>query len=87
MYYRFESIKQLRKNLKKTQEEMSDMLGMSTRNYREKECGKLPFSQLEIMKINKIFNLEKEELFQMFIVNGFNTSFWLNDLKNSATEE
>ena len=62
---------------------MSDMLGMSTRNYREKECGKLPFSQLEIMKINKIFNLEKEELFQMFIVNGFNTSFWLNDsLKN-----
>lgn len=83
MYYRFESIKQLRKNLKKTQEEMSDMLGMSTRNYREKECGKLPFSQLEIMKINKIFNLEKEELFQMFIVNGFNTSFWLNDsLKN-----
>ena len=41
MYYRFESIKQLRKNLKKTQEEMSDMLGMSARNYREKECGKL----------------------------------------------
>lgn len=83
MYYRFESIKQLRKNLKKTQEEMSDMLGMSARNYREKECGKLPFSQLEIMKINKIFNLEKEELFQMFIVNGFNTIFWLNDsLKN-----
>ena len=79
MYYRFNTIKELRKSFNKTQKQMSDILGMSARNYREKEIGKLPFSQLEIMKINKVFNLEKDEIFQIFIVNGFKTSFWLND--------
>ena len=83
MSYNITSIKELRKSEHKTQKQISDQLGMSVRNYREKEGGKLPFTQLEMMKLINLFNLEKDDLFQIFFVNGFKTIFWLNDSLNN----
>lgn len=74
------SIKELRKKANITQSKISNMLGISNRNYREKECGHIPFNQLEIMKIIKIFNLSQSESYTLFYLNGFNSKFYLNDL-------
>ena len=66
------TIKQLRKNNKFTQQELSVLLGMSVRTYREKEIGNTPFTQLEIMKITMLFKLKQEQLFEIFFLNSFN---------------
>lgn len=76
----YKSIKDIRKKANLTQIEISNMLGMSERNYRAKENGNLPFNQLEIMKLIQMFKLEKEELYELFYLNAFETSFWKNDL-------
>ena len=80
IYMNYKSIKDIRKKANLTQIQISNILGMSERNYRAKENGKLPFSQLEMMKIIQMFDLEKEELYELFYLNAFETSFWKNDL-------
>lgn len=74
------NIKELRKKSNLTQSKISNMLGISNRNYREKECGHIPFNQLEIMKIIKIFNLNQQDIYTIFYLNGFKSKFYLNDL-------
>ena len=66
---KFENIKELRKYKRLTQIEMSKLLNMSLRNYRSKENGKLPFNQLEMIKIIRVFNLNYEETFHLFFIN------------------
>ena len=78
------TIKQLRKNNKFTQQELSVLLGMSVRTYREKEIGNTPFTQLEIMKITMLFKLKQEQLFEIFFLNSFNCSFWINDISKNS---
>ena len=51
-------IKFKRKTLNLTQYELSQLLGVSERNYRSKELGKVPFSQIEILKLIDIFKLD-----------------------------
>ena len=75
----YKNIKDLRKNYNLTQSQISNMLGVSERNYRAKENGELPFTQLELMKLIKLFNLQKDESFELFYWNAFNTKFWKND--------
>ncbi len=62
------SIKLLRKSKGITQQQASDFVGISIRNYREKESGYLPFSQFEISRLITLFNLNAEEvLFYFFL--------------------
>lgn len=74
------NIKELRKKSKHTQKELSDILGISERNYRAKENGELPFNQIEIIQLIKIYNLQKEELYELFYINAFQSTFWKNNL-------
>ena len=70
-----------------TQQQISTFLGLSERNYREKENGKSPFSQLEIMKIIRMFDLKKDELFQLFFINGFSSHFWKSDEEKNSYKQ
>lgn len=62
------SIKVLRKSKGLTQQQTSDYVGISIRNYREKESGYLPFTQPEISRLITLFKLNAEEvLFYFFL--------------------
>ena len=76
----YKSIKELRKSKKLTQAQLSDILGISERNYRAKESGRLPFTQLEMMHLIKIFNLHEDEFYKLFYINAFKNHFWRNQL-------
>lgn len=53
----------LRKHNNLTQSELADSIGISTRNYADKELGKKAFSLDEAFKISDYFNLTLNEIF------------------------
>ena len=83
----FSNIKELRKAYSLTQDEMSYFIGMSVRNYREKERGNVPFSQIEIMKMILIFDLNPEDVYRLFYIKSINASFWKNELLNNKKQD
>ncbi len=76
----YKNIVELRKSFCLTQKEMSFFIGISVRNYREKECGKIPFSQIEIMRMILIFDLSADDVYRLFYLKGITTSFWKKSL-------
>ena len=72
------SLKKLRRSHSLTQAQVSNFIGLSTRNYREKESGKIPFSQIEIMRMISLFKLNAEEVYTLFYQEGFSSYFWKN---------
>lgn len=82
-YNNVATIKELRREYCITQSEMSVLMGLSARNYREKEMGKVPFTQIEIMKMILMFEMESEDVFRLFYTKCFDSFFWkkinLND--------
>lgn len=68
------TIKQLRKYKKISQKQISDYIGISERNYRDKENGISPFNQYEMMLLFSYFNMDKEDFFNIFFndYNNFN---------------
>ena len=72
------NLKTLRRSRSLTQNQVSYYVGLSIRNYREKECGKIPFSQIEIMRMISLFKLNAEEVYTLFYQKGFSTPFWKN---------
>lgn len=60
------SLKDLRKHYNLTQLQVSNLIGISSRSYREKENGLVPFSQIEIVKLIKLFELEETDTYQLF---------------------
>lgn len=75
----FSNVKELRKSYSLTQDEMSYFIGISVRNYREKERGNIPFSQIEIMKMILLFDLNPDDVFHLFYIKCINASFWKRD--------
>lgn len=71
-------IKHLRKEYHLTQYEISYLLGMSVRNYREKESGKSGFTQEEIMKMIYLFEIESNDAYRLFFTQGHNALFFKN---------
>lgn len=54
----------LRKNYKHmTQEDVANYLGISSKTYREKEKGLVPFNQDEMFALSKLFNLSIDTIF------------------------
>lgn len=72
----FSNVRELRKSYSLTQDEMSYFIGISVRNYREKERGNIPFSQIEIMKIILLFDLNPDDVYRLFYTKCINSSFW-----------
>ena len=70
------SLRDVRRSYELTQDQVSDYIGLSMRHYREKESGKTPFTQIEIMKMIELFNLDAEEVYTLFYKNALITSFW-----------
>lgn len=86
-YKHISSIKNLRKEFNLTQDEFSYILGMSARNYREKESGKICFTQCEIMKMIYFFEIESDDAFRIFYLKGYNSMFWKNNSKKIKNME
>lgn len=63
------NIKELRKKSKHTQKELSDILGISERNYRAKENGCVQFTSYEMIRLKKYFKLNYEDFFNIFFTN------------------
>lgn len=76
----YKSVKELRKAFCLTQREMGFFIGISVRNYREKEQGHIPFSQLEIMKMILIFDLTPDDVYSLFYIKGINDLFWKRNI-------
>lgn len=70
------TVKILRKSKKLSQEEFSKILGISLRNYRDKENGKAPFTQYEIIKLISFFELDADDAYNIFYINGGKTTFY-----------
>lgn len=70
------TVKALRKAAKLSQEEFSKIIGISLRNYRDKENGKTPFNQYEIMKLISFFELDADDAYNIFYLNGEKTIFY-----------
>ncbi len=83
----YSNIKELRRAYSLTQDEMSYFIGMSVRTYREKESGKIPFSQMDIMKMILIFDLDPDDVYKLFYIKGTDASFWKNELLNKKRQE
>ena len=66
IYTNIYSLKQLRQYYNITQLEVSNLIGISYRSYRDKEKGVIPFSQIEIIKLIKLFELEENDCYQLF---------------------
>ena len=62
------SLKALRKAKGLTQETISSLIGISMRNYRAKETGKLPFTQAEISRLINILDLNPNEVYFYFFI-------------------
>ncbi len=73
------TIKALRKSKRITQEEFAKIIGISLRNYREKENGNAPFTQYEIIKLISFFDLDATMAYNIFYINGINTIFYKNN--------
>lgn len=65
-YKNIGSLKEVRKLKKITQKEVSLFIGISERTYRSKENGLSPFNQYEMIKLKKFFNLDYEDVVNMF---------------------
>ena len=65
------SLKQLRRNKKITQKELSVLIGISERSYREKEKGHAPFNQQEMIRLKNYFKLSFEDFFLIFFSSDF----------------
>ena len=79
-----ESLRQLRKQNKLTQAQMGNIIGISSRAYREKEKLKAPFSQIEMIKIIIYFNLSSADAYNIFYVSclpKFKKKFYFNVIK------
>ena len=70
------TLKKFRKNLSITQFQMSSIIGVSPKTYREKELGHYPFLQDEIIRIIQYFDLTAEQAFSMFYTNGVTQTFY-----------
>ena len=70
------TIKDLRKLKRLNQDDLSRIIGISPRNYREKENGKVPFNQYEIIKLISLFEMEAEDAYNIFYVNAENSLFY-----------
>ena len=70
------TIKDLRKAKKLNQNDLSRIIGISERNYREKENGKVPFNQYEIIKLIIFFEMDAEDAYNIFYINAGNSLFY-----------
>ena len=61
------SIRQIRKNMRLTQQDLANVLGLSLRNYRDKENKAVSFSQKEIIKLVIYLKLNRDEIHKIFI--------------------
>ena len=68
-YKNINHIKQLRKNKKITQKELTSYIGISDRNYRAKENGCVQFTSYEMIRLKKYFKLNYEDFFNIFFTN------------------
>lgn len=59
-------LKQLRRQHGWSQQDVAQKLGISLRNYRNKENGNLPFNQVEMIKIMQFANLSYEDIIYIF---------------------
>ena len=66
LYNNNHSLKQLRRKKKISQKELSTLIGISERSYREKEKGHAPFNQHEMIRLKNYFNLNCEDFFCVF---------------------
>ena len=69
MVNNFSSIQQLRKYYYISQRDLGAIVGISERTYRDKEKGKKPFKQNEIIIISKLFNLNAYDVDRLFCTN------------------
>ena len=69
-YKNITSIKQLRRKHKVSQEIIASLLGISVRNYREKENDYLPFNKNEMTILIAFFKLDCEDVFNLFFKNA-----------------
>lgn len=72
------SLAQIRKSMRLTQKDMADILGLSLRNYRDKENKVLPFSQTEIIKISIYLKLSRDEIYKIFLDYNSNKKLFEN---------
>ena len=70
------TIKDLRKLKRLNQDDLSRIIGISPRNYREKENGKVPFNQYEIIKLISLFEMDAEDAYNIFYINAENSLFY-----------
>ena len=70
------TLKSIRQSYELTQDQVGDYIGLSKRNYREKEIGNTPFTQIEIIRMVELFNLNADEVYTLFYFKAFATSFW-----------
>ena len=62
-----EKIKLLRNKNNETQQDLANVLGLSLRNYRDKENKVVSFSQKEIIKLVIYLKLNRDEIHKIFI--------------------
>lgn len=74
------SLVEIRKSMRLTQQDMADILGLSLRNYRDKENKMLPFNQTEIIKMAIYLRLSRDEIYKIFI--DYNNNKELFDNQN-----
>lgn len=70
------TLRNLRRQYSITQIQMSEILGVNVKTYRNKEEGYTPFLQSEMMKIIIAFNLSAEEAFSIFYRKSLDSKFW-----------
>ena len=61
------SIRKIKKNMRLTQQDLANVLGLSLRNYRDKENKVVSFSQKEIIKLVIYLKLNRDEIHKIFI--------------------
>ena len=74
-------IKNIRKKYKFTQLQVSKVLGISVRNYRDKERKKASFTQEEIMRLIELFDLNERQVYEIFYLDCLDSTFY-NDEKH-----
>ena len=72
------SIRQIRKAMRLTQQDLADILGLSLRNYRDKENRIVSFSQKEIIQLSVYLKLNREEIYSIFVDFENNRSLFQN---------
>ena len=70
------SLKKFRRKRGITQSQMSEIIGINIKTYRNKEEGLTQFLQSEIMKIIIAFDLGPEDAFSLFFLKYLDSPFW-----------